>query len=368
MRWSRKGKLNVHQLLPSFNPGDAIGNEALALQAVFREWGASSQIYAEHIHPSLSNQAKPYGDYSGSSADVVLFHFSISTSLTSYVKRFPGRKILLYHNATPPRFFRGYNSPIAALLERTREELLSLRDDCTLAMADSEYNLRELEEIGFPRSEVLPILMDMGRYGKSDVEVEVNLKGKTPLFLNVSRIVPSKCIEDIIRIFYYYWKCISPEAWLFLVGSPELGGTYLRQLQGLVNALELEHVVFTGSVSDAALAAYYQSADVFLAMSEHEGFCVPLVEAMFFGVPIVANNACAIPYTLGGSGVLVNKKSIPEISELLHFILDRVGLRNRLVARQKERFECFHPVSVRALLRKHLESVGVAFPYPPASG
>jgi glycosyltransferase involved in cell wall biosynthesis len=223
--------------------------------------------------------------------------------------------------------------------------------------------------MGFPRTAVFPILLDMERYGKSDTEVEISLKGKTPLFLNVSRIVPSKHTEDIIRTFYYYRKCISPEAWLFLVGSPEVGGTYLRQLQQLVNALKLEHVVFTGSVSDAALVAYYKQADVFLTMSEHEGFGVPLVEAMFFGVPIVANNACAIPYTLGGSGVLVNNKSIPVISELLQLIMmDKAELRSRLVARQKERFESFHPVSVRALLRKHLELVGVVFPCPQESG
>ena len=364
MRWSRKSELGIHQFVPSFSPGDAIGSEVIALQRTFREWGAVSRIYAGNIHAALEGRADYFERYHSSPDDVAIFHFAIGSPLSVFVEKLPIRKVLLYHNITPAHYFRGHNPELVALLERAHEELASFRDSCSLALADSEYNRKDLEGLDFPRTAVLPILLDMGRYQETDERVLRAYAGGGPRFLSVSRIVPSKRIEDVVRIFYYYRKCISSQAQLFLVGSGDTGGNYLPRLKQFVVSLGLEGVVFTDSVSDAVLAAYYQLADAFLTMSEHEGFCMPLVESMLFDVPIVAYKAGAVPYTLDGAGILVNRKDPAEIAELLHVIVRDPGLKARLLSRQRARLEFFRPERVKTLLRGYLEKLGIVFPHP----
>jgi len=363
MRWSRKSDLAIHQFIPAFSPGDAIGSEAVALQRTLQEWGATSRIYAGHIHYACEGRAEYFESYRPSSGDTILFHFAISSPLSSFVAGLPVRKVLLYHNTTPARFFRGYNPELATLLERSREELASLREGCALALADSEYNRRDLEALGFAPTAVLAVLLDLKRFDDPDPRDPSALEGSGPRFLSVSRIVPSKRIEDIIRIFYYFSRCISSEAKLFIVGSGDTGGSYLEQLKRFISALRLDKMVFTDSVSDTKLRTLFHRADALISMSEHEGFCVPLVEAMYFDVPIVAFNTGAVSDTLNGSGVLVNWKDPAEIAELIHLIASKPDLKARLLKGQRARLEFFRPERVKALLRGYLESAGIVFPH-----
>lgn len=364
MQWSRKSDPAIHQFLPALSPGDAIGSEAFALQRTFQEWGAVSRIFTGYIHGAVEGRAEYFESYRSSPGDVVLFHFAIGSPLSAFVTKLQVRKILIYHNTTPARFFRGYNPELATLLERAHEELASLRDGCSLALADSEFNRRDLEALGFTRTAILPILLDLKRFACPDEQILRSYEGKGPRFLSVSRIVPSKRIEDIVRIFYYYSRCICSEAKLFIVGSGDTGGNYFTSLKQFTASLGLEGVVFTGSISDAALGAFYRRADALLSMSEHEGFCVPLVEAMYFDVPIVAYNTGAISDTLNGTGILVNQKNPAEIAEMIHMILTKPDFKARLVSRQRGRLEIFRPERVKALLRSYLKSVGIVFPQP----
>jgi len=363
MRWSRKSDLAIHQFIPAFSPGDAIGSEAVILQRTLQEWGATSRIYAGHIHGACEGRAEYFESYRPFPGDTILFHFAISSPLSSFIARLPVRKVLLYHNTTPARFFSGYNPELATLLERSREELASLREGCTLALADSEYNRRDLEALDFAPTAVLPILLDLKRFDDPAPQVPRAPEGSGPRFLSVSRIVPSKRIEDIVRIFYYYSRCISSAAQLFIVGSGDTGGSYFEQLKRFISSLRVDGVVFTGPVSDAELGTQFRRADALVSMSEHEGFCVPLVEAMYFDVPIVAFNTGAVSDTLNGSGVLVNRKDPAEIAELIHMIVTKPDLKTRLVSRQRARLEFFRPERVKALLRGYLESAGIVFPH-----
>lgn len=336
----KRHEMQVHQILPSLSPGDAIGNEALLMRALLRRQGYASEIFALHIHPGM--QARPYQEYAGvsSPANLLIYHFSIGSEVSDFVRALPDRKVMIYHNITPSRFFCGINETLAFLLEQGREELASLSGCFDLALADSDYNLAELERAGYQATGVLPLMMDFSRYETCNRDlVDAFSDGRTNI-LFVGRISPNKKHDDLLRIFYYYQK-IDPDARLLLPGGYGGCESYLGELRGLALRLGLSNVHFPGKVPLSDLVSYYMVSDLFLCMSEHEGFGVPLVESMFFGLPIIAFRSSAVPSTLGDAGVLVRSKKYLEIAELMHLVVEDPHLRERLVAGQKERLKAF---------------------------
>ena len=175
----------------------------------------------------------------------------------------------------------------------------------------------------------------------------------------VGRLSPNKRFEDIILTFYHIKKFVRPDARLLLVGSVQKMTPYFEFLQALVSRLGLSDVVFTGHVSTSQLVAYYQCASVYLSMSEHEGFCVPLLECMHFGVPVVAYKAAAVPETLGGSGILVTDKNYVAVAELVGLLVEDGGLRDQVVARQRERLCDFLPEKVEPRVEELLRELGM---------
>ncbi|RQD92770.1 glycosyltransferase, partial [Methanosalsum natronophilum] len=209
-----------------------------------------------------------------------------------------------------------------------------------IALGDSEYNRYELEQMGYPNTGVLPLLIDYSIYTSWNHDLCNTYSDDWVNILFVGRISPNKKHEDIIKVFYYYKK-IKPKSRLFLPGGYGGCEPYFHSLQTLVQDLQLSDVHFPGKVPIEDLVSYYQVSDIFLCMSEHEGFNVPLVESMYFGVPIIAYNACAIPHTLGDAGILVKSKSYIEIAELINLIVEDQAIRERLISRQRERLKAF---------------------------
>ncbi|MDI6867884.1 glycosyltransferase [Methanoculleus sp.] len=330
----------VHQILPSLAPGDAIGNEVLLMRDLLRSWGYESDIFAQHIHPDV--QARPYKEYEleSSPQNLLIYHFSIGSEVSNFIKGLPDRKIMIYHNITPPHFFRGINDNLMFLLDEGRKELGSLSREFDLALADSEYNRIELEGAGYPETGLLPLLIDFSKYQSFNPDIVEKYSDGRVNILFVGRISPNKKHEDIIKTFYYY-KCINPKARLLLPGGYDGCELYFQSLRSLVQRLGLSDVYFLEKVPFKDLVSYYMVSDVFLCMSEHEGFNVPLVESMFFDVPIIAYNSSAIPYTLGDAGILVKSKRYVEIAELINLIVGDPDIRGKLVHRQKERFQAF---------------------------
>jgi glycosyltransferase involved in cell wall biosynthesis len=226
-------------------------------------------------------------------------------------------------------------------------------------LGDSEFNRRELVESGFAseRTAILPVFLSQDDLGKIPINQTLlqQLRGNASVnLLFVGRIVPSKAIEDLVRIFYVYHRAINPQSRLYLVGSRYVE-SYDRQLDILVDALGLgDSVRFTGLVSLSDLRTYYQAADLYLHASRHEGFCVPLVESMYFGVPILARKAAAVPETLGGAGVLFTQLRYAEIAEMADLLISDDGLRQRIIHRQKERLLQLGPEQAEAALRQEL--------------
>jgi len=352
----------LHQLVPNLAFGDAISQQALTLRRMLREAGLVSEIFAEHVDVRLSGEARPHREMRGNAGDdvAVLYHFSIGSALTDLYRLLSGPRALVYHNITPPEFFRGVNPQVAALCARGREELAALRAHSTLALADSEFNRRELVELGFERTAVFPIVLDPERLRLPPVSrLERPYRDGHVNFLHVGRLVPNKRIEDVLKVFYFYRRRINPDSRLFLVGIETDMEIYAVALRQLIHDLGLSGVAFPGRVTQRELVTYYRLAHVYLCMSEHEGFCAPLVEAMHFGVPVIAYAAGAVPETLGDAGALVLRKDFAEIAELAGLICEDPALREEMAAAGRARAAAFLPETIAPRVR---ELIGALWP------
>lgn len=362
MRFFGARRPRVDQILVGAVTGDAIFSEALMIREALRERSFRSDIYAEAIEPCAADKAKPFARYKPrpGQADLLIFHYSLGSQVSDFVRRqgSQARILLIYHNVTPASYFEGINEPLAAQIRRGRSELAEFKDIVGLALADSEFNRRDLIAAGFDRTGVLPLALDDAVYSvQPSEEVMSKFDDDYVNLLFVGRIAPNKKQEDVIRAFWHY-RSINPQSRLFLVGSWGHAERYFRWLEGLVRHLDLEEEVhICGYVPPADLVAYYRTADVFICMSEHEGFCKPLLESMHFGVPILAYAAGAVPETLGGSGVLAGKKRYPPIAEMIDLLATPGHFRDRIIAQQKNRVQDFDKTATLAKLTTWVDSL-----------
>jgi glycosyltransferase involved in cell wall biosynthesis len=320
----------VHQVLATLGYGDAIGHEVLGIQQVLRGAGYESEIVVETADPRLERLTIDYRDLVGNVApdDLLIHHFSIGSRASRTAFALPGRMALVYHNITPPEYFIGVHKDLVKLCFRGRRELTAYIDRCELALGDSEYNRRELEALGFPATGVLPVVPD---FSHLDVEPDrflaADFDDEWTNILFVGRVIPNKKFEDVIRAFHAYRVRHNPRSRLLLVGSYSGFERYLAMLQALIARLATPDVHFLGHVSNEELTALYDVADLFLCASEHEGFCVPIVESFYKRVPVLAYAATAVPATMDGGGVLYDTKDPLDIARLMEAVLadDRIG-------------------------------------------
>lgn len=355
----RQPKVSIHQMLPDFGYGDAIGNDVLEIQKALKGFGYDSEIYAQHIHSKLTGAARPPWEYKeiSSPENILIFHFSIGSELSEFVKRLPDRKILIYHNITPSHFFKGINVEVERRCAWGYEELTNLAPYFDLALGVSDFNRRDLEQAGFRKTGVLPILVDFKNYYLAqEAALKKKLQDGKVNILHVGRLVPQKKIEDLVKAFYLFQKRLFPESRLILVGTDSGVRNYSRAVKNMIEELAIsQKILFAGFASFRELITYYHSAHLYLCLSEHEGFCVPLMESMFFGIPIIAYLTGGIPETLGGSGVGLAQKNWEEIAETMALVLEDKGLREDIVKGQKERLQYLSLEKNRERLKAHLQ-------------
>lgn len=329
--------MRIDQIAPSIDCGDAVSNDMLSICRELRSAGYESDIYAKYVNPQLCALVKGLEEYKGGPGGIVLYHYSLGVEeVSDFVKKLPGKKVLVYHNITPPAFLQKYDADIALKCARGLGDLKSFPRYFCAAIGMSDFSRQELEQIGFRDTYELPILIDTRALGS---KVARPTGDGVVRILFTGRVSPNKKLEDIIKTFYYYHSFINEKSQLVLAGKWQMPA-YLDELKALVSDLRLgDSVLFTGEVDDARLAWYYSHADVFLCMSEHEGFCVPLVEAMHYGIPIIAYSAAAVPGTLKDSGVLILKKDHKKVAEIVDLVVCDEGLRKRLIDKQDERLK-----------------------------
>jgi glycosyltransferase involved in cell wall biosynthesis len=327
----------VHQVLATLGYGDAIGHEVLGIQRVLRAAGYQSDIFVETADRRLEALTRDYRELIDASRpeNLLLHHFSIGSKASRIAYALPDRMALIYHNITPPEYFAGVHRTLARQCFRGRRELHAYIDRCDLALGDSEFNRRDLERVGFPRTAVLPVVPDFSHLEVApDPFVARQFDDAWVNILFVGRVIANKKIEDLIQCFHAYHTNFNARSRLLIVGVFSLFERYFAALTHLVEELGLDHVHFVGQVSDAELVAYYEVADLFLCASEHEGFCVPLVEAFYTSVPVLAYAATAVPATMDGAGVLFDRKDPQHVAALMDAILSDTRVQEAVIAGQ----------------------------------
>jgi glycosyltransferase involved in cell wall biosynthesis len=352
--------VRIDQWVPALHRGDAIGDSARLMRDAFRSWGHSADVYALELDADLAGDGLRFADFRpGGPEDVVILHFALPSPLTPAFCEQRGRRVLLHHNITPPEFFLGWDDELARICRVGREELETLAPHCDLGLADSEFNRLELEALGVARTGVLPICLDFARYREPPSPVLRRLldDGRVNL-LFVGRLAPNKRPEDLIRLASYWRRFVSQDVRLLLVGKLPRRRAYFDALQALAyeEGLTPAECVFLGHVSHDELIACYAAARVFVSMSEHEGFGVPLVESMLMRVPVLAYSAAAVPHTLGGAGVQFREKRLAEVAETAHVLATDEALRGAVLAGQDRRLAAFAPERVLGSLRAFVES------------
>ena len=355
----RMARRAIHQIVAGFVEGDAISNHALALQKIFRAWGHGSEIFCplRHISPRMRGRARDLAAHRAEArpGDLTLFHFSIGSETVDYFRALPAPRVLVYHNITPGRWFHALYDERERILDRGRGELAGLAALPDLCLADSAFNAEELVAAGFRHVEVMPIIVgDPLARERPDEKFLRRWRDGLKNILFVGRVVPNKRFEDLLKAFAAYRRFVGRDARLLLVGSYMGLERYLALLKNLARELGLDNVLFTNHVRADQLAGFYRVADLFLCASEHEGFCIPLLEAMAADVPVLAYAAGAVPETLGGSGVLYREKDYPRIAEMMALLLADGPLRRGVVARQRARLAAFDPGLLERRLKGHL--------------
>ena len=354
--------MRIDQLVPAFHRGDAIGDEAWHLRSLFRSKGAVSDIYRLTCDRGLEEESKPFSSFPAAGPkDIVILHFALPSELTRGLIRFSGKRVIIHHNITAPEFFAGFSDEMADLVGKGRKEIQSLAPHVDLALADSEFNCHELRDLGFKRAEVFPLFVDFSKYEKPASRfVQKLFTDDRANILFVGRVAPNKKIEDLIRIAFYYKKYISPLVRLIVVGKTTSLPKYYQSLVRMADEFYLkpEEIRFTGHLPDEEMFAIYRASRVFLSMSEHEGFCLPLIESMIFDLPVVAFNSTAVPWTLDGAGVLLNTKRVDIAAELVARVANDTNLRASVIGGQGGRLERFKKERREDFLLQALESLG----------
>ena len=329
--------IRIHQVLATLGYGDAIGHEVLGIQRVLRHAGYQSEIFVETADHRLESMTRDYRELvDHSHPDNLLFHhFSLGSRASRTAYALPDRMALIYHNITPPEYFVGVHRTLARQCFRGRRELQAYAERCDLALGDSEFNREDLEALGFPRTAVLPVVPDFSHLDRpANWLLARDFDDEWTNILFVGRVIANKKIEDLIRFFHAYHTFYNARSRLLIVGAVSGFERYLAALHQLVATLGAEHVHFIGHVSDDELVAFYEVADLFLCASEHEGFCVPLVEAFYKQVPVLAYAATAVPATMDGAGVLFDRKDPIHVATLMEAIVDDPSLQDRIVEAQ----------------------------------
>jgi len=353
-------RMIIEQFLPTLHYGDAIGNSAMSLHAFFQSRGMTSRIISLAIDECMQDQAILFRDYREEPQSLKILHFAVPSELTDFFLRTGGKKAMIYHNITPAHFFVDFSDTLVQFTQAGREHLRRLSRCFDISIADSAYNAGELRDLAFANVHVFPLLIDLADYEKPHSRPFYNLfKDERKNIVFVGRIVPNKKIEDLIKVLFFYKKYLSPAVRLIVAGSPRTVPAYFYAVRDLAARFYLtaEDIVFPGHIPFAELLSVYRLADLFLSMSEHEGFCLPLIECCYFQVPVMAYNAGAVKETLGDAGVLLHHKNYASVAGLAERVMNDETLRLTLRNLEQKRLDRYRQESRPEKLLALLEGV-----------
>ena len=347
--------MTINQWVPAAHRGDAVADRARRVRDLLRARGFDSNLYALSIDDNLRDDVLPFDHVSSHAGDATILHFAVPSIMSTKLTQLKSRTIIQNHNITPAYIIAPYDRGIFRIAALGREELKTLVGHVDVALGDSEYNRQELATLGFTSTGVMPIIVDTERITGSPGEpaLEETLLGDgLANILFVGRIAPNKKIEDIIRLAEHYKRYVDTDYRFIFVGRTDAVPRYYDTILALIAEYQMpkDRFLFTGTVTESELATYYRSSSAYISLSEHEGFCVPLVEAMSADLPILAFGATAIPETLGGAGICFSPKDLEYAAEMLGLLVYDEAVRSKVIAGQQSRVADFGPARTDAVI------------------
>ena len=320
-------KMRIIQVLDALDYGDGVSNDVINKKHLLKKMGYDTEIYSKWCDERVLDERLDINLLATSSEDIIIHHYSGESNIISKVLNQRGKKILFYHNITPEEFWDD-----GEFAKKGIRQLETLGVKYDYIGGDSKFNIKDLRELGLKQeADVLPILVNFNHFPTANAMCDKN----STCFLFVGRVAPNKCHDDIIKVFDYYFNNIDANSELYLVGNyeayPEYFSKLKKQLEGLACS---SHIIFAGKVSNEMLYQYYQKATAFLCMSAHEGFCIPLLESMYSGIPTFAYDAGAVSETMGNAGVLIYDKSPEKVAKTIYTILSTRDLCGEIIDRQ----------------------------------
>jgi len=346
----------VHQVLSSAGPYDAVSIQGLLWRRLLRARGFGGHDHAATVDPRARADFRALKELRAEPGDLVVIRYSAYSPKLLPVLALPNRRLLVYHNVTPPRYLWNHHAGVAVACAVGRTQLPRFARAADLAVGDSDFNAAELREAGAAHARTLAILFDAARLEDRGTPP---VPGAGPLVLVVSRLAPNKRHDLAIAAFAAWRAERAPDARLLIVGE-SLSPSYRAQLERIATGSGAgAAITFADGLSQRDLNAAYAAADVLLSMSEHEGFSVPLLEAFHFGLPVVARPAGAMP-EVGGDAVLWDRGGdVAVTAELLELAVRDLGLREGLARRGRARLEQFaYERTAAATLRAVEEALG----------
>lgn len=358
----------ITQLTHGFTIGDAVSDTVRLIHESAVRLGYDSKIFALSIHENLQHMAQEASSELPPT-DVLLLHYSIGGRVLDVFFRSKARlKGFLFHNVTPPEYFEGINRRV---FDNTSDGLRSIRDvveASSFIISVSEFNLHTLHkfaDVSVKKHFVLPLAVPEWKITRSSFLDKLNwycvpkqLRSKKAKILYVGRVAPNKNLEAVIRVFREFKFGFEGDSVLWVVGSEVDCEIYRAKLETLAFTYGvLDSVAFWGHVSDGLLRLFYQNADCFFTASKHEGFCVPVIEAFKFNLPVVAENSPGISETVGSSGLLVNTDDAVDTARQIHKAIFDHLFRTELIRKQAERYLYFNMENFRYRLGEILRSI-----------
>ena len=352
--------MRVLQLIDALDFGDGVSNVVMQLKGLLDDLGVENHIYSRWWDERVAEYRQDIDKCHPGKNDLVIYNYSGKSTILEQAAGYPCCRLIYYHNVTPPEFFRISNSE---MYENCVEGLTQLKENIQRFdgfWAVSSFNAENLISYGADPAEtdVLPPYFDFERLENASYDRKLlrQLQSAEPYILFVGRVSPNKKFEDILAAFENYYRYHDKNIKLYLVGNDEQNSDYTAELYAYVSCMAAkDKVVFTGKVTEKELFAYYRGAAAFICMSEHEGFCMPLLEAQFFNIPTIAYAAAAVPDTMGGSGVLLYKKDPAVVACLLDSVLHDEELRNAIIDKQQKNLEQYSRAAIKERLRALLQ-------------
>lgn len=350
----------IDQLMAGGGDGDATTNAALIMRDALRAAGYPSDLYAPpaNISPTLREDVAPLENYRPAAQDICIYQYGIASAVDQVFTASPARKILVYHNITPADYFDGFDDDIAARLREARRAFANLAGQARKIWAVSRYNARDLADMGVTNARVFELPFST-RHLDIPLDPLLLARRQAPVttFLFVGRVAPNKRIEELIQAFAWYHLTINRQSRLLIVGSSRSCPRYYTMLQMMIGDLDLPNICLEGFASPAGLNTYYQLADLYVNASGHEGYCAPLLEAMYKGIPVISRSSGGVPEAMAGAGVQYTEATPRELAECMHLVLSDPALRQSILTTQQQRVQQATNRDVAAELQTLIDEV-----------